>query len=236
MKVIQKYLNNPLRNFNYIIYSEETKDAIFIDPLDISQTLPIANSLQLTPKYLLNTHHHPDHIKDNQSYLKNTQATQLKLEHNEVFVLSEREKIICKDTPGHVMDHQCFFLYEDEALTAVITGDTVFNSGVGNTRNGGDVATLHDTIRDVFIPLEDHVTIYPSHDYFVTNLNFAKSLDPNNPDIDFYLEEYDKQVTLDQYMNTTIGEEKKFNPFFRVFEGSDTLENFKKIRKLRDNW
>ena len=62
MKVIQKYLNNPLRNFNYIIYSEETKAAIFIDPLDISKTLPLAENLNLIPKYLLNTHHHPDHI------------------------------------------------------------------------------------------------------------------------------------------------------------------------------
>ena len=35
MQVLQYYLNNTLRNFNYVIYSVVTREAIIVDPYDI---------------------------------------------------------------------------------------------------------------------------------------------------------------------------------------------------------
>jgi hydroxyacylglutathione hydrolase len=236
MKVVQKYLANSLRNFNYIIYSEETKEAIFIDPLDLRQTLPIAKKIGVKPTFLLNTHYHPDHIQDNSAYLKIKGTKELKLKDGEELILSKNEKIKCVNTPGHVMDHQCFFLYENDELKSIITGDTIFNSGVGNTRLGGDVETLHNTIRDIFMPLPDNVLIYPSHDYFLTNLKFAKSVSTEHEVIDRYINKYNKNVTDSNYINTTIGEEKLYNPFFKVFNNDNSLEEFSKLRSLRDKW
>lgn len=236
MIVIQKYLANGLRNFNYIIYSEQTKEAIFIDPLDLSQTLPLAQKEGVIPKYLLNTHHHPDHIKDNHNFLNIDGTKELKLKDGEEFYLSESETIICRDTPGHVMDHQCFFLYESDQLKSVITGDTIFNSGVGNTRLGGDVKTLYVTIKEIFATLEDHIIIYPSHDYFMTNLKFAQSIDGSNTEVDKYMKKYAETVNDGYYLNTTIGEEKLYNPFFRVLNEENSLDKFIEIRSLRDQW
>jgi glyoxylase-like metal-dependent hydrolase (beta-lactamase superfamily II) len=126
MRIIQHFLENSLRNFNYIVYSENSHDAIFFDPYDIDRTLPLAKNIGLQPRYLLKTHNHPDHIKDVDNFLSLPNTKHIKLKHDEVFELSEYEKIKCIDTPGHVIDHQCFLLMDHEEVTGIICGDTVF--------------------------------------------------------------------------------------------------------------
>jgi hydroxyacylglutathione hydrolase len=242
MKIIQVYINNNLRNFNYILYSEITNDAIFFDPTDISISMPFAEKLELKPKYLLNTHQHYDHIADNEKFLALDGTQNLSLKDGEEFFLSPHEKIVCKFTPGHVMDHFCYFMYESEKLVGVIVGDTVFNAGVGNCKNGGDPRVLGETIKDFFVDLEDDVIIYPSHDYFLNNLNFAKTIEPDNVSIDKYIKICEAQSLNDEFMLTTIGEEKLFNPFFRVFDSKKTdkpetdINKFILLRSKRDKW
>ncbi len=140
------------------------------------------------------------------------------------------------------MDHQCFFLYNNDKLEGVIAGDTLFNAGVGNCKNGGDPETLYQTIRDIFYSLDDDVKIYPSHDYFLNNLEFAKTVDPENMIIEEYLKKVENSKQSGLFMITTIGEEKKYNPFFRVLNSDISFwnlgekEEFIKLRNLRDNW
>ncbi len=243
MNVIQVYIKNSLRNFNYILYSEKMNEAIFFDPTDLSFSLPECEKRGIKPKYLVNTHQHFDHIADNERFLSISGTSKLNLEDGEEFHLSSEEKIVCRFTPGHVMDHYCYFLYENEKMTGVITGDTVFNAGVGNCKNGGDPKTLMQTIRDIFVPLEDDIVIYPSHDYFLSNLKFAQTLDPKNLDIKNYIEKREKQNLDSEFMMTTIGEEKKLNPFFRAFDkefsdmfNKDSEELFVEFRAKRDRW
>lgn len=243
MKVIQVFINNPLRNFNYIIYSEKTKEAIFTDPTDLSKTLPVAEELGITPKYLINTHRHYDHIADNEKFLQMKGTQYLELEDGEEFSLSDGEKLIARYTPGHVPEHTCFFLYQQEKLTGIITGDTVFNGGVGNCKMGGNPSELYQTIRDVFVPLDDDIIIYPSHDYFLSNLKFSLSVEPENSHTKEYIAKREKQDLDNEFMLTTIGEEKLYNPFFRVFNNSlnkhfDLNEEdlFIELRSKRDRW
>ena len=218
MKVIQIFLDNSLRNFNYILYSEITKHAIVFDPYDAGRIESECENHGILPRYLLNTHHHPDHIRDNKKISKLAGLEVLSLEHQEVLQLSQSEKIICLHTPGHVDDHFCYFLYEDDVMTGVISGDTVFNAGVGNCKNGGDPHILYQTIRDIFVPLNDDVLIYPSHDYFLSNLNFAKTVDPSNIEIDKMIQSVALDREQGKYNLTSIKQEKMYNPFFRAFD------------------
>lgn len=234
MKIIQHFLNNSLRNYNYVIASEVNNKAIFIDPFDIDQTLPLCHKEGKIPKYLLYTHYHPDHTKDNERFLALETSELLEIEHDKFFELSETETIKCIFTPGHVADHVCFFLYEKDSLVSVITGDTVFNAGIGNCKSmGGDPKVLYQTIKNIFIPLEDHVKIYPSHDYLLTNLGFLKNIEPDNEFVDKYLALKKEADDRGQYFNTTIGDEKKINPFFRAIESE---EKFIELRRKRDTW
>ncbi len=92
MKVLQIYMHNSLRNFNYIVYSESNKKAIFIDPLDNSKTLPVCEKLGLEPVYLINTHGHGDHTRGNADLLKRTNVERLRPSDGEVIELSDNER------------------------------------------------------------------------------------------------------------------------------------------------
>lgn len=243
MQVIQHFLNNPLRNFNYIVGSDVTKEAVFIDPFDISQTLPLLDKEGFKAKYLLNTHSHHDHVRDNEKFLNLNATRRIEVEDGSTFELSKSEKIVCHLTPGHMLIHYCFFLYQDNKLESVISGDTLFNAGVGNCKNGGEPELLFNTIKNHFLPLSDHVKLWPGHDYFLNNLEFAKTVDPDNRELDKYIELRSKMKRGEEFLGTTIGEERKINPFFRAFEDDfqkqhnmNEKELFLWLRLQRDSW
>lgn len=232
MQIVQIFMHNMLRNFNYIAYSEKSKEAIFFDPLDIDTTLEVAKSLNLTPKYLVNTHQHHDHIKDNKKFLELAGTEHITLKNNEVFKLSEGEYIQAIDTPGHVMDHQCFLVFNKNQAIGLIAGDALFNAGVGNCKNGGDVKTHYHSICHIIKNLDESIKVYPSHDYLLNNLEFAKTVDPDNKILDEWISRRSSQDLDHEFIVTTMGEEKLINPFLKV----KTEEEFINLRKLRDNW
>ena len=242
MQVIQKFLKNPLRNFNYIITSETSSDTIFFDPFDINQTLPLIGDRK--PKYLINTHHHPDHVRHNEEFLALKGTEHIKHKDGEILELSSNEKIKAVYTPGHVHDHYCFFLYESEELVGIITGDTIFNAGVGNCKNGGDPDQLYETIKNIFEPINGEIPIYPSHDYLLSNLKFAQTLEPENKTLMSWIDKRSQMDLDNEFLNTTMAEEKTINPFFKVFQGvfnekfpeKSEREIFKSIRSQRDKW
>jgi hydroxyacylglutathione hydrolase len=245
MQVIQVYMNNSLRNYNYIIYSEKNKEAIFIDPLDLNITIPKAIEIGLNPKYLINTHHHHDHIKDNKLFLDGDESRlYLELDDGEEFYLSESEKIKAIGTPGHVAEHMCYLLLEDERQVGFISGDAVFNAGIGNTKNGGDLNELYESTMKINALLDDSVPLYPSHDYFLTNLKFALSIEKDNSEVLKFLKIREVQNQNRTFINTTIKDERRINPFFRLkelkrqeeFQSLSEKEIFLEIRKRRDKY
>ena len=242
MKVLQIFMRNPLRNFNYIVYSEINYKAIFIDPLDIGKTLPLAKEKGLEPQWLLNTHGHPDHVRANTEFLETTGAQHLQLKDGEVFHLSESESIRAIYTPGHTSEHICFLLEEDGKPTALISGDTLFNAGVGHCKLGGDVEDLYETITKKIATLPGHLILYPGHDYMLNNLRFARTIEQDNPKIDEMIAKRERQNLDEEFMLTTLEEEKGVNPFLRLenlktkFKDKSPKEIFFELRSRRDRW
>ena len=63
MKVVQ-LLDSRMDNFSYILYDESTKEAAIIDPsFDKGKILSTLKDLHLKPKYIILTHEHYDHIQ-----------------------------------------------------------------------------------------------------------------------------------------------------------------------------
>lgn len=245
MQVIQIYMQNALRNFNYIIYSEKSKEAIFVDPLDVEMTLPIAKSYGITPKFLINTHHHYDHIHDNEKFLQLTGAQHIILKNKEKFHLTDGEFIEAIDTPGHVHDHQCFIISSDHQQVGLISGDALFNAGAGNCKNGGDVNIHYESVYNIIGKLDGHLTLYPSHDYLLNNLEFALTLEKDNQKIKDLIQKRKSQNLNEEFIQTTLEIEKQINPFLRLNspqmikkfgETTSEKQRFIEIRKLRDKW
>jgi len=149
------------------------------------------SSQKLKVKYLINTHCHIDHIlgcrfvkeKYNPLYLvseldlpllKNAQkqADAFDIKMNEPPLPDQfiNEETIIKlgesvgkfiFTPGHSPGEFCIYFKEEKLC---ITGDVLFNEGIGRTDLwGGDYKTLIDSIESKLFKLPDDVKIYPGH-------------------------------------------------------------------------
>jgi len=260
MKVIRLFSKEPLRNFTYILYSEKSDEVICIDPLDPDLVMKALEEKQLKLKTIINTHEHWDHIAGNDKLRERYQAKIMAHEKNQGgiphldyplkkgdrIILDENHYLEVMDTPGHTFAHLCLLAMKDSTPFAVFTGDTVFNAGVGNCHNGGDPEVLYETISDQFFELPEDIILYPGHEYWENNLKFTLSLEPGNTEAQT---RYDCLKLGNSSELATLGDEKKYNTFFRLgsyelksklFNGkADSVSDkkvFLKLRELRNNW
>ena len=192
---VQSFTFNPVQENTYLLYNEERLCCI-IDPgcYFASEEIELRNFIelhQLTPKYLLNTHCHLDHIFGNR-FIHKTYGLVLHLHKLEKQVLDfgpasgqmwqlpfdnydgELKYIDESDviklgndeleilfTPGHSPGHICFY---DKTSKFLIGGDVLFNGSVGRTDlPGGDFATLEQSIKTKLYTLHEDVIVYPGH-------------------------------------------------------------------------
>lgn len=237
MNILQFFVPHSLRNYNYIAYDSTSKDCYIFDPYDSDIVVKKVKEFNLSPLGVLNTHYHHDHTRANQAVADYFNIPIIKNDFDELKLGEDYLKLI--KTPGHTSDHVVFVGYQDQKQDFIIAGDTIFNAGVGNCKNGGNPEVLYATIKQLDQFLEDDVKLFPSHDYLLTNLRFAQSVDNSDHEIESWIEKR-SQMDLDrEFIQTTIGDERKINPFFRLdhFQkifNLDEKNTFLKLRKLRD--
>jgi len=244
-------------NLAYIVGCQKKKKVAVVDPVASHAILEYCRDKKLEILYVLNTHGHPDHTAGNDTIVKATGAKVMAhsedrppgvdktlKDGDEIEVGTRKIKVI--HTPGHTSGSVCF-----QINNKILSGDTLFLAGAGNTRFGGNVGDLFDSITRKIMPLSDKYTVHPGHDYSENNLRFARTLEPENQSIDHKLKELKNASRNGHVVMSTIGEEKKYNPFFRFtepevlesiksefpeIEESDPKEVFRHIRELRNNW
>lgn len=120
--------------------------------------------------------------------------------------------ITARFTPGHTPEHLSYLLYEPdrEVPWGVLTGDSFFVDSVGRPDLMGDELTdelteaLFRTVRDFYMALDDGVIIYPCH-------GAGSECGPD----------------IGDRMSSTIGYERRYNPYCRI----DSLEAFSEAMK-----
>ncbi len=190
-------------NFGYLLYGK--RSAIVIDGGAVDQILTFIQDRGLDLEIITNTHKHADHTAGNSDLIDRSTAVFL-----DNRTLSEKksieldgEKIHVFHTPGHTADSVCF-----HAENTLVSGDTLFNGTVGNCYSN-DLKGFYKSIKMLMEFPEDTV-IYAGHDYVRDSMRFAKSLEPQNEDIDFFLKKYDRD-----HVYSTLKEELKINPYLK---------------------
>lgn len=209
MLTIRTFTFNPYQENTYLLYNEQG-NALIIDPgmygeKEQTEFLTFVDLHNLTPKLLLNTHCHIDHVLGNYfihekfgllpqfhegelSILVAVQnyAPQMGFRYDispigEVF-LKDGDKIqIDNDelevilAPGHSPAHICFY---STAQKFLIGGDVLFRNSIGRTDlPGGNHQQLLDNIKKRLYTLPDDTLVYPGHGPSTT-IGFEKNSNP----------------------------------------------------------
>jgi len=241
------YANNSERNFSYLL--ESSGRVWIIDPFDPQPIINYIKKNDLKLQGILNTHKHWDHVKGNLEIQNTLGIGPLLINNEEKLTLDDDDFLQVINSPGHTFEHQVYIWEHKTTKIGLFSGDTIFNAGVGNCKNGGNPELLFETIQSLK-KLPEEIIIYPGHDYARKNLQFALSVEPENADIETFIRHLD-QTNSESGLGWTLGDEFKFNPFFRLnsekirqklnltqIEDSHNTERdvFLKLRKLRDNW
>ena len=244
------YGENDLRNFSYLIGDDQTGDCWVIDPYEARPMIEYIKKSSLVLKGILNTHQHFDHIRGNGELQAAFKSPISKLKGSGKIRLSDEHQIESLSTPGHTLDHEVFVWKDQEKSVALFSGDTLFNAGVGNCKNGGNVDMLFTTTEKLITNLPNSTLLYPGHDYVKRNLEFALEYEPDNKIIQERLREIEGEPAQ-RRRNFNLGQEKEVNPFLRL-NSEELRQNlgesripdeelfkknlFHKLRSLRDKW
>jgi glyoxylase-like metal-dependent hydrolase (beta-lactamase superfamily II) len=193
--------------FCYLVSCPRTREALVIDPAgDEDRIFSRIQEKQMSLKYIVNTHGHPDHSCGNAEMKEFTGAKILMHELDDRmfnspegqamarqwgFALSPSADIHVKDgdeigvgdvilkvihTPGHSPGGIC--LLGDANL---FTGDTLFVGGVGRTDlPGASMSQYIKSIKEKLLTLPGDTVVWPGHDYGgSTSSTIAREIETN---------------------------------------------------------
>jgi len=208
---------------NYIWALIDQGRCVLVDPGDANPARDFlrANDLELIG--LLLTHHHPDHVGGVNALraakpvpawgpadARMPDDIEIVGEGDQVWVAEFGLRFKVLETPGHTLSHIAF-----HGLDLLFCGDTLFSSGCGRLFEG--TPTQMQASLDKLADLPDATRVFCAHEYTRANCRFALRVEPNNRALRKRADEVEKLRAKDLItLPTTLGDEKRFNPFLRT--------------------
>jgi len=228
-------------NYSYLIIDEKKNIACVVDPSESSPVIKYLEKNKINLKFILNTHHHYDHVGGNKELKKKYGANvvgfkgdknripeiDILVNDHEVWKYEDFEtKII--HIPGHTLGHICFYFYNEKS---VFTGDTLFSLGCGRIFEG-TYSQMFDSLKKLK-ELPKDTKIFCGHEYTKQNSKFCIAHDKNNENLKNKIKEIEKKLQNNlSTIPSTIKDELECNIFLR----SNNVETFSKLRDLKDNF
>ena len=242
-------------NYAYIINDNNFKNVGVVDPSEAKPIITFLKEKNLKLNYVLNTHHHFDHIGGNLELKKIYNAKVVGFEGDKHRIpgiditLKDNEKwnfgnltVKIFHIPGHTLGHICFF-FDKENIA--FTGDTLFSLGCGRIFEGDHQQMLISLNKIKKLPR--NTKIYCGHEYTYKNAEFCMKYDKDNMDLNKYFEKIKKLRSENlPTIPSTLEEELKSNIFLRCdqndlkiklnMENQEDFKVFKKVRDLKDSF
>lgn len=234
-------VQNALQNYIWILEDTETQEVVAVDPTEAELVTQFCQNHQLNLKQIWLTHWHKDHIggvadltaaQNITVYGPRDELSKIPgithpLQHNDHLKFNDL-KVEIIATPGHTLGHIVYFI---EELEAVFCGDTLFAMGCGRLFEGTAEQMYHSLSRLAALPTQTKV--YCTHEYTLSNAEFALTVEPHNHALSERAEEVRelrKQGSIT--LPSTIELELATNPFLRA----ESAEDFAHLRALKDNF
>lgn len=222
----------PLKAFedNYIwcIENEAAQGFIVVDPGDAQVVIDHAQTHEAKLVGILVTHHHFDHTGGIETLIEHFGKLPVFGPLNSPYkgithCVSEKDTLdilalpfSVMEIPGHTLDHIAYYNAEHGIL---FSGDTVFLAGCGRIFEGTPSQMYGSLMKIMDLP--GNTKVFPTHEYSLANLKFAKAVESDNKAIDqAILECQTKRSQNCATLPTTLQQEAAINPFLRVRHAS----------------
>ncbi len=257
MTMFERYpalLPLPAFEDNYIWLLHDQAGAVVVDPGEAAPILAWLEDHGMPLEGILVTHHHGDHT-GGISELLDTHPCPVygpagePIPHRSHAArdgmripnrLLGEIKVLA--VPGHTRGHVAYL-----AGNWLFCGDTLFSCGCGRLFEGTP-AQMHASLYRL-AALPDETLVCCAHEYTLSNIRFARHVDPDNRALTEW-ETRARQLRVDDLptLPVELGQEKRTNPFLRCHESSivsrigeltgkipaDTQATFTQLRALKD--
>lgn len=240
-------------NFGVLLREPKSGAVALIDAPEEAPIMAAIERTGWTPKTILTTHHHTDHVEANLALKRrfNLEIVGPEAEKTKIpgidravkgggsFKLGE-ETVQVISTPGHTAGHVSYYFPQSGI---VFTADTLFALGCGRLFEA-PAAVMFESLKKL-AALPADTKVYCGHEYTLSNARFALTVDPTNSALKERAARIEKLRAADKpTLPTTIGEELSTNPFLRWhdpairrhlgMEKAGDAEVFAEIRKRKD--
>ena len=234
-------VKNQLQNYIWLLEDTYNHDVIVVDPTESSLVEQYCTEHQLNLKQIWLTHWHKDHIGGvpeliadqnipvygPRAELSHIPFVSHPLQHEDHLEFNGL-KIEIIAVPGHTLGHIVYFI---DQLDLVFCGDTLFAMGCGRMFEGTAEQFYHSLNRLAALP--PRTKVYCTHEYTLSNAQFALHIEPENRAIQQRAEEVRAlRERGEMTLPSSIELELETNPFLRV----ESAEEFARIRALKDNF
>ena len=211
---------------NYIWMLHDGHQAIVVDPGDSTPVVQALQRLGVQLQAILVTHHHADHVGGVDALRDATGAVVygpareripeplLRLKHGDtVDALGLRFEVM--DVPGHTAGHIAYYCPDLDGVPMLFCGDTLFSGGCGRLFEGTPAQMLDSLDRLSALP--DSTRVCCTHEYTLSNLKFARAVEPGNAALLHYSTECEALRERNQpTLPSRMALERDINPFLRV--------------------
>lgn len=215
----------PAFSDNYIWMVHDGRSAVVVDPGDGAVVRQALAQRQLDLRAILVTHHHADHtggVQDLRGLLQGPvyapareqtpEPRQAVAGGQSFHLLGSLVRVL--DVPGHTAGHIAFVMEPEGQAPILFCGDTLFSGGCGRLFEGTP-AQMHASL-EALAALPSRTRVCCAHEYTLSNLRFARTVEPGNPALAAYQDHCaQRRAQGEPTLPSTIDTERQVNPFLR---------------------